>query len=596
MKTQLKAQNSKIAAAMTAKAKNVKVAAPKVAPKVAANAAPTKPVGNGKPVDPKPVTPASAPAPVPEVAPTPVPAPAPVAQPTATLPAAQADKIAQQIVMRAGALKAALKQVDRARGKNSTLPVLQHVLVETLHEETLRFTATDLNLALWHLAQAKVLTPGKVCVPELLSDLLAKVNDDLLVTLTTNAKTWMTKVEAGRLTFSLKSMDPAEFPKPEAFNGKSIVLGVDLTHDAVREITNRVVPFLSTDDTRPVLQGVYLSGKFPAETGKNATLSFVSADGFRLGVLERDVTVHFDPQQSLLDAIGLIVPGKVFGETLKIATDDAKPVQFWFHLQLDKKGVLEHGMVQVDTASGGLRMNLLDGQYPDFHQIVPTPIPDLPFLPLLVEPSCAALQRAALVSSQKIARLEVQSDHILISATDAEAGEFHEMIPAQFDAEWTPEPKFEIAFNAGFLSDALRAAAFGDGMRPVAVRVKSAAAPAYISVPRYRHVLMPMHLGPQESKPPAPKPEPGKDTPTKDAGTPKDAPTKDAEAKAILAKAVKNGQAKAAEMATQAPAAKAEAKPAGNGKPAATVKPTSPQAPEKVSKPVVTKPVAKAKK
>lgn len=400
----------------------------------------------------------------------------------------------QQIVMRAGALKAALKNVDRARGKGSTIPVLSHILIESLDSETLRFTATDLNFTLWHLAQAKVLQQGKVCVPHLLGDLLARVNDDLLVTLTTDAKTYRTRIEAGRLNVTLKSMDPSEFPPATAFNGKSIVVGTDMTHDAVSEIVKRIVPFVATDDSRPVLQGVYVSGKFPNASGQNATLEFSSADGFRLAVLERDVTMHFDKDQTL-DSIGLIVPAKVFAETLKIASDEAKPIQFLFHLQLDKKGVLEYGMVQVETNAGGLRMNLIDGSFPDFNQIVPNPVPSLPYLPLAVDPALAALQRVNLISETHCARLTAKADHILVAASSADTGDVAETIPATFDSAWQPENNFEIAFNADFLSDALRAASFNNGAHPIALRVQTSSAPGFIALPRYRLVMMPMHVG-----------------------------------------------------------------------------------------------------
>lgn len=434
--------------------------------------------------------------------------------PTVQAESVPSEKTGQQIVIRAGALKAALKNVDRARGKGSSIPVLSHILIEALDAESLRFTATDLNFTLWHLAQAKVLRPGKVCVPHLLGDLLARVNDDVLVTLTTDAKTYLTRIEAGRLNVSLKSLDASEFPPATAFNGKSIVVGADMTHEAVNEIVKRIVPCVATDDARPVLQGVYVSGKFPATSGQNVTLEFSSADGFRLAVLERDVTLHFDADQPL-DSLGLIVPAKVFAETLKIATDEAKPIQFLFHLQLDKKGVLEYGMVQVETNAGGLRMNLIDGNFPDFNQIVPNPVPSLPYLPLAVEPALAALQRVNLISETHCARLTVKADHVLVAASSADTGDVAEIIPATFDPAWQPEENFEIAFNADFLSDALRAAAFNNGAHPIALRVTTSSTPGYIALPRYRHVMMPMHIG-DTVQPKADKPTPTNETPKPD--------------------------------------------------------------------------------
>jgi len=472
------------------------------------------------------------------------------------------DQTGQQIVMRAGALKAALKNVDRARGKGSSIPVLSHILIESLDAETLRFTATDLNFTLWHLAQAKVLQSGKVCVPHLLGDLLVRVNDDVLVTLTTDAKTYLTRIEAGRLNVSLKSLDAGEFPPATAFNGKSIVVGADMTHEAVNEIVKRIVPCVATDDSRPVLQGVYVSGKFPTTSGQNVTLEFSSADGFRLAVLERDVTVHFDADQPL-DSLGLIVPAKVFAETLKIATDEAKPIQFLFHLQLDKKGVLEYGMVQVETNAGGLRMNLIDGNFPDFNQIVPNPVPSLPYLPLAVEPALAALQRVNLISETHCARLTVKADHVLIAASSADTGDVTEIIPATFDPAWQPENNFEIAFNADFLSDALRAASFNNGgsggqlQHPIALRVTTSSAPGYIALPRYRHVMMPMHVGdtvqPKADKSSTLKRSDEAPTPTNETPKPDETPQAESDDSAPVSAESAASKAKAKDKVKPAP-------------------------------------------
>ena len=463
--------------------------------------------------------------------------------------------------MRAGTLKAALKSVDRARGKGSSIPVLSHILIETLDAEAVRFTATDLNFTLWQLAQAKVLKQGKVCVPHLLGDLLARVNDDILVTLTTESKTHITHVAAGRLNVNLKSVDASEFPPATAFNGKSILIGADMTHDAVSEIVKRVVPFVAADDTRPVLEGVFVSGKFPHLSGQNATLEFVGADGFRLAVLERDVTLHFDPDRPL-DAIALIAPAKVFAETMKIASDEAKPIQFLFHLQLDKKGVLEHGMVQVETHAGGLRMNLIDGNFPDFTQIVPNPVPPMPYLPLAVEPALAALARVNLISEVHLARLAVKADHVLIAASSAETGDVAEIIPATFDPAWQPELDFEIAFNALFLSDALRAASYQNGTHPVELRVNTQSAPGYIALPRYRLVMMPMHLGEGAASKPAPNVAPPANGPT-----PEEIAANDKASKEVMAKA-EAAHAKQKVVAAKPKPNPVKAKPKSNAKPA----------------------------
>lgn len=457
----------------------------------------------------------------------------------------------QKFVMRAGNLKAALKAVDRARGKNASLPILTHTLIETL-DGAVRFTATDLNFTLWHLAQANILHAGRVAVPDLLTDVLAKVNDDVMVTLTTDAKTHKLGVQAGRVSLSINAYDANEFPHAAAFNGKSIVIGAEITHEGVNEIVKRVAPFVSTDDARPVLTGILVSGILPAQSGGNATLTFASADGFRLSVLERDATLHFDPDRKM-ETFSAIVPARVFIETLKIATDTGKPIQFLFHLQFDAKGALEHGMVQIETHAGGMRMNLLDGNFPDFTKIVPNPIPDLPYLPLGADETIAALGRAALFNETQNARLTAlpQVNLVMISAHGSDVGDFVETLPATFDADRTPTDRFEIAFNAGYLMDALRATTYKDGDKPVALRVSAPSSPAFISIPRFRHVIMPMHVNASDK--PAPKPETPKAEPPKADPKPQNTAKEETKAETPKAAAKSNGHTKSKDVTPARP-------------------------------------------
>lgn len=411
----------------------------------------------------------------------------------------KAGTVIQHVVLRAGELKAGLRHVERALGK--TLPILSSILVEVVGEDQLKFTATNLEIALWHLTSAKVLSPGRVCFPQILSRVIANVDDDQIVTLATNEKTRITTVEAGRRKTHLKTEAPDDFPVIAPFNGKgTFTFTLELVPEQVTEIIKRILPFTATDDTRLVLTAIHLAGTFPEQSDTGMKLAIMSADGFRLAYLERDVVVHFDGQPGL-EKLDVLVPPRVFTETLKLSPPDGKPIPFAFHLTLTKNDVVERGMVQVELAEGGVRMNLVDGKFPELEPIMKEP-EQLTIIPLAVDETQAALAGAELFNPGARLACDPQANRVTIAATSADLGDFAEQVSAPFDPLFAPAPGFEIAFNADFLSGAVKAAAYGNGDGPVLLRVSSPASPGYLYANPYRHILMPMHLnGSAEAKP-----------------------------------------------------------------------------------------------
>lgn len=469
----------------------------------------------------------------------------------------ESSKPAQQIIVRAGTLKAALNAVERAVAKKSTLPILSTIHMETVGDGGIKLTATNLDLTLWNLADAKVLHAGAVCVPPLLSDLIAKVNDDALVTLTTNPKTYVVHVEAGRVSTNIKAYDSSEFPLTNIVNGGAVHIGMDVLPETIVEIAKRVTPFASTDDARPVLTGIGIFVTLPKFSGESATVTYASADGFRLAILKREATLHFDNPK--MESLALIIPAKAFAEILKLTRDESHPIQFLFHLRFNKKHEYDGGMLEIQTSAAGMRVNLLEGNFPDYTKIDNEPS-DAPIIPLLASETIPALERASLFAASSIARLttQPQASSILLQASSAEEGDYSETLPATFDPARVTPDGYVIAFNAKFLIDALKAVTYQDGANPVGVRVVKPSDPAFFGAARYRLIVMPMHIGRDgnESKP-APKNNQPANGSTPEAITASDKASKEVIAK-VEARA--NGKAEPTKKAT-AVGAKSKANP-----------------------------------
>ena len=74
------------------------------------------------------------------------------------------------------ALTTGLDAVAHGIAKRSTLPILSHVQIAATAKNTVTFTATDLELALWRTVAADVSQPGSICVAfKILSDIASRL-------------------------------------------------------------------------------------------------------------------------------------------------------------------------------------------------------------------------------------------------------------------------------------------------------------------------------------------------------------------------------------------------------------------------------------
>jgi DNA polymerase III sliding clamp (beta) subunit (PCNA family) len=113
------------------------------------------------------------------------------------------------------------------------------------------------------------------------------------------------------------------------------------------EALNKVLPFTAKEDTRPVLTCV----KFEAKEGK---LRLISADGFRLAVLDLDYEGEGEALVNRLDLSGV-----------SQALRKAKRVALSFETG-------DHNNVILDTELIRYRWPMVEGSFPNYSQLIPS--------------------------------------------------------------------------------------------------------------------------------------------------------------------------------------------------------------------------------
>jgi DNA polymerase-3 subunit beta len=362
-----------------------------------------------------------------------------------------------------------LSTVSRAVSPRSTLPVLANVLLAT-DEGRLRLSATNLELGISCWIGAQIQEEGSITVPaRLLSDLISTLPNDT-VHLQMNMSTCSLAVNCGASATDIKGIDAQEFPPMPATDMSE---GVQIKVSDFKEMVQQVTFAASSDEARPVLQGVQT-------TVSGTDFTMAATDGFRISV--RRVGLG----ETVRKPMNLIIPARALNELARIASDGESMVSM-----IIPSG---RGQVVFRLDSAELVSQLIDGNFPDYKVIIPrsfkshTIVSTAAFL--------KACRQAEIIArnGNNVVRLNMQPNadkpgQVEVSAQSEETGSNETVIDANIDG-----PGLVVVFNVRFLREALEVIKTPNLVLETNDH-KSPARVQPVGDESYQHVIMPMHLG-----------------------------------------------------------------------------------------------------
>ena len=319
-----------------------------------------------------------------------------------------------------------LSVVSRAVSTRSTLPVLANVLLKT-EDAGLKLTATNLEIGITYWVPGKIETDGATTVPaRLLTDLVSTLPAGDRVDLDLQAGDTL-HIQCGRFETHVKGIDADEFPAIGAAGERPTTR---VAQNVLRRALAETTFAAASDEARPILTGVL--ARFEGDQ-----LTLAAADNYRTAVKTIPV----------LDAVpetSVVIPARALNELSRVLADVEDPVEIL--LASGKNQILFH-LDGIDLVS-----RLIDGQFPNYQQVVPTSHTTRAVLDR--EELLRAVRPAALIAheSANIVKLQVSADGepgITVSA-NAEVGDHVGQVEADVDGDGTT-----IAFNARYLADVL---------------------------------------------------------------------------------------------------------------------------------------------
>jgi DNA polymerase-3 subunit beta len=355
--------------------------------------------------------------------------------------------------------------------RKNTMPVLSHVLldvgVDADGNGRLQLTATDLDVGVKASRPCEVITPGAVTIPaRALADMVRVLpGPDVVLKRLPNQHV---EVKSGRTKARLMALSAEEFPTLPAYDAAHFVT-VDNT--LLVDMVDKTLYAASTDETRYNLNGVF----FEPPTTADGPLTMVATDGHRLVRVERT----FAGANGFRLKGPVILPRKGLNELKRVLDGaDGDTVELGFH---DNHAVVRKG----NTLLG---MRLVEGQFPDYKQVIPKLADKV--VRLTRQDLVDSLKRVSVLAQDKTQPVKVTlgRDQLIVSCTNAETGEISDDVPVEYAGA-----SIDVAFNARYLVEAL--ASLDD--KNVLLKVTDNLSPGLlvgVDEPRHLCVVMPMRL------------------------------------------------------------------------------------------------------
>ncbi len=325
----------------------------------------------------------------------------------------------------------ALSRIQGVLSRKAAMPVLSNVLLEAEEGGGLRVAATDLDVTFDGEVSARVAEGGRTTVDgKRLFDVVRSLpGEEVDIEVGGEEKLVL---RCKNTEFMLLGSPADDYPSlPDAKGAE--MLAID--GEALKELIDRTRFSVSTDESRPNLNGVFF------RCMGEGRIRVVSTDGHRLSQGERDARRDEAP---IPEREGVIIPRKGVEELKKLldeASSNKADVAFGF---LDNNLVVEAGGVV-------LFVRLIDAAFPDYRQVIPKSserrvvLDRMPFL--------NSLKRIGLLASERThgVRIELRPGRMTLLSDNPDLGKAREEMPI----EGYEGGELIIAFNAKYVRDIL---------------------------------------------------------------------------------------------------------------------------------------------
>jgi DNA polymerase-3 subunit beta len=239
-------------------------------------------------------------------------------------------------------IKKYINLADKITSKNSTLPILKHILLE-VYKKKLIIKATNLDIGVEFTIPVKTENEGKIAVPgTILNNSLSYLTDENLII---NFIDGNLKISTKNNTSILiKSEKADDFPiLPKIKNKESFFISTQKLIQGLKSVWYSS----AVSDIKPEISSVFI---YPDDE----VLVFTATDSFRLA--EKRII-----QKNINEFNGIIIPFKNINEIIRVFEENKGDIEI-----ISSKNQISFYSQEIHLTS-----RIIDGIFPDYKQIIP---------------------------------------------------------------------------------------------------------------------------------------------------------------------------------------------------------------------------------
>jgi DNA polymerase III subunit beta len=315
-----------------------------------------------------------------------------------------------------------LSVISRAVSTRAATQALSGILLSA-GENGASLVATDGEMGLRTALEVDAADQGSVLLPGRLLSELARSLGEADVEIELREAERDVEIRSGGSSFHLRVLPAEDFPKLPEEGAQPLKIPAA----ALAETVDLVARAASRDDMRPVLTGVLV-------TAAGQEMTMVATDSYRLAVKRTEL------ESAIGGELEANIPARALRELGRLV--GAEEVSEVAVSLLPNQAVFRAGGILLNT-------RLIDGQFPNFRQLLPESYEHDVRLP---RPELLEVVRRVSQLAQRNAplRLAFSEGALEVSASTPDVGDARESMPAAFDGE-----QLEIGFNPEFLRDGI---------------------------------------------------------------------------------------------------------------------------------------------
>lgn len=366
-------------------------------------------------------------------------------------------------------LSKALTMLQGVVQRKTSMPILSNVLLQTSGAEGLYLSSTDLDVGMRLLKNCEIIKEGASTVSARCLLDIVKMLPGPEVTLKSLENQHLF-IKSGRTTARLVALPATEFPLLPSDKGMDFQ---EVSSELFLSMVQKTLYSTSTDESRYNLTGVY----FEPQKDDQESVVMVSTDGHRLSRVRESFG-----QGNFKEFEPVTLPRKGLQELVKLLEGASSENEATFRFGISE----QHAVVLLKKSY--LSMRLIDGKFPDYHQVIPKLADKI--MRASRHDFLLGLKRVSVLASgiNQSIKMKSRGGELTVSCVNPEAGEVTDDVHVEYNG-----PDIEIGFNAKYFIEALSSISDNNIM----VKFTDPLSPTLITGmkdERHQCVIMPMRI------------------------------------------------------------------------------------------------------